>query len=113
MYAISVLPRSGEWSLNTIMQFGAWARSPLIDRILPKLSVPTAFIYGGKDWMDPKPVDVIKSSKRLKDIVTGPHIIPNGGHNMFLENPQSFNKVITAEITSALKASSGQSSSTK
>mmetsp|Transcript_40556 Transcript_40556/g.160866 ORF Transcript_40556/g.160866 Transcript_40556/m.160866 type:complete len:314 (-) Transcript_40556:1418-2359(-) len=50
LYWISVPPASGEYAINHILEPGAWARRPLVDR-LPKLKIPVSFIYGDKDWM--------------------------------------------------------------
>lgn len=50
--AISYLHGSGEYALNTILEFGAYARNPLEKRIGTEMKVPLSFVYGEDDWMD-------------------------------------------------------------
>ena len=51
LHQIFLRPPSGEYALNALLEPGAFARSPLINR-LPFLEVPVAFFYGELDWMD-------------------------------------------------------------
>ena len=52
-YNVSRASGSGEYSLTHLLAPGAFARSPLVRRVSP-LKIPTTWIYGGRDWMDPQ-----------------------------------------------------------
>jgi len=106
LHTISVLPQSGELASNSILRFGAYARHPLGDRFRAgEVKVPTSFIYGGRDWMSPDTArDLIRESPKT---VVGCHVIANGGHNMFLENPEDFNIVLREIILVHLACTEG------
>jgi len=113
LYLNSILPASGENSLNRILLPGAFARNPLMDRI-PKLTVsnPITIVYGEKDWMDKtgglevkricveqKKVESLKnktengkSCELIPDINV--HIIKDAGHLLMLENWEEFNSSV-------------------
>eukprot|EP00592_Proboscia_alata_P027587 CAMPEP_0194432704 /NCGR_PEP_ID=MMETSP0176-20130528/72193_1 /TAXON_ID=216777 /ORGANISM="Proboscia alata, Strain PI-D3" /LENGTH=389 /DNA_ID=CAMNT_0039249229 /DNA_START=208 /DNA_END=1373 /DNA_ORIENTATION=- len=112
LYLNSILPASGENSLNRILLPGALARNPTVDRI-PKLKVQTVtMVYGDKDWMNvsgglevkricAEQNSALKSSvvnkaehaeqveERSPDINV--HLIRNSGHLIMLENWEEFN----------------------
>jgi len=92
-YHISAATNSGEEAFGHILSFGAWARNPLIERI-HDLDVPTSFIYGEFDWMEPSAAAA--ASKRMPT-AQNIHIIPRGGHHMYMENPDAFNTAIIHE----------------
>jgi len=47
------LPGSGEYSVASLLRPGAFARSPLLDRVTSLGSdIGVVFAYGDKDWMD-------------------------------------------------------------
>eukprot|EP00158_Paraphelidium_tribonemae_P002811 Partr_v1_DN25691_c0_g1_i2_m4500 putative Abhydrolase domain containing len=54
MLAITSLEGTGEYALHRILRPGAWARNPL-KPYLPKLQMPSYYMYGDHDWMDPRP----------------------------------------------------------
>jgi cardiolipin-specific phospholipase len=62
---------------------------------LAKLKMPTVFIYGEQDWMDYKAAE---KAKEAMDVPVKIVRIPNGGHHMYLENPEEFNKVMEEEL---------------
>jgi len=104
LYSITVLKRSGEDSLNSILKFGAWARVPLKRRMEKSLRVPTCFVYGRHDWMDPAPIRSFRKSQGLiREYVKACHIIDGGGHHMYMENPVAFNPIIVHEISTGLQ----------
>ncbi|OMJ30370.1 putative cardiolipin-specific deacylase, mitochondrial [Smittium culicis] len=90
MYHVSAQKGSGEYSIGVILKPFAFARMPLINR-LDSIKVPTYFIYGDRDWMD---YDAgVELSKKIS-----PHSqvfkLENAGHNMHLDNPEEFNRVV-------------------
>lgn len=68
------------------------ARDPLLNH-LDKIKAATWFIYGQWDWMDWRQIDAVlrrKEYPNFKKIV----FLPNCGHQMCLENPDDFNRLI-------------------
>jgi len=104
LHSITILPRSGEDCISTILKFGAWARVPLMNRIKSYLKIPTVFIYGKNDWMDPTPAYQFSSDSEMAKYVSKPYIIPKGGHHMYLENPVACNPVLHKEVTDGVKS---------
>ncbi|ORX91650.1 alpha/beta-hydrolase [Basidiobolus meristosporus CBS 931.73] len=95
IYHISSMSGSGEYALGTILEPGAFARKPLIDR-LHELKVPTTFLYGAVDWMDHR--HALEARKRMK-VPTKVVVIPRAGHQLFIENPVDFDNAVIAEMT--------------
>eukprot|EP00470_Lotharella_oceanica_P001045 CAMPEP_0170172770 /NCGR_PEP_ID=MMETSP0040_2-20121228/6031_1 /TAXON_ID=641309 /ORGANISM="Lotharella oceanica, Strain CCMP622" /LENGTH=456 /DNA_ID=CAMNT_0010413599 /DNA_START=68 /DNA_END=1438 /DNA_ORIENTATION=+ len=99
LHTISVLPQSGELASNSILRFGAYARNPLGDRFRAgEVKAPTCFIYGERDWMSPDTATALIRGGQ-KNVVSC-HVVANGGHNMFLDNPVAFNSILRKEILS-------------
>ncbi|CAO3646773.1 unnamed protein product [Mucor hiemalis] len=94
LYNITSSTGSGEFALAAILAPGAYARKPLFQR-LAKLTMPTVFIYGEVDWMDYKAAEKAKSIMQVPSKVIR---VPSGGHHMYLENPEFFNKVVRDEM---------------
>ncbi|KAJ2338668.1 hypothetical protein GGF43_006827, partial [Coemansia sp. RSA 2618] len=95
-HQISVLPGSSESALGDILRPGAFARRPLIDR-LKDISVPTVFMYGANDWVDYTGGE--QTIRRIAGRVrTSLFRIPEAGHNLHLENPVGFNRVLVEEM---------------
>jgi len=72
-------------------QFG-WAKQPLMHR-LRTMQVPTYFLYGKYDWMDPAPVERLRRSGQnpnIRQLI----VLDDCGHQLFLENPTLFNHVV-------------------
>ena len=97
LYTNSILPGSGEYVLNHVLQAGCFARDALVNRI-PKLKVPrVSFLYGQVDWMD------INGGLEVQKIceenaaagIESPNIVVyevnNAGHLLMLENWHEFN----------------------
>jgi len=78
LHSITILPRSGEDCISTILKFGAWARVPLLNRIKSYLKIPTVFIYGKNDWMDPTTAHQFSVDSEMSKYVSKPYIIPKG-----------------------------------
>ncbi|KAI9597197.1 Alpha/Beta hydrolase protein [Syncephalis fuscata] len=96
-YHISSAPGSGEYSLAAVLAPGAHARRPLKDR-LPNICMPTTFIYGDKDWMDYR--HAVRAQPHMK-VETEVVRIPNGGHHMYMENPEVFAETMQTEMEKA------------
>ncbi|KAJ2501654.1 hypothetical protein GGH96_001727 [Coemansia sp. RSA 1972] len=95
-HQISMLPGSSESALGDILRPGAFARRPLIDR-LGSITVPTVFMYGANDWVDFTGGEQV--IRRIAGRVpTNLYRISQAGHNLHLENPAEFNKVLAAEM---------------
>ena len=82
---------------------GAYARRPLIERV-KKLQNDTVlkqvtWIYGSDDWMD---VDAGReASDRLGvDIESSVIVVDRAGHNVHLDNPVHFNKILEGALRS-------------
>jgi hypothetical protein len=58
-------PPCGEYALNSLLQVGAWAKKPLIDR-LPILEMPVSFFYGEFDWMDGSHAIILIQTEQVK-----------------------------------------------
>ncbi|KAJ1737193.1 hypothetical protein LPJ72_000733 [Coemansia sp. Benny D160-2] len=100
-HQISTLPGSSEYALGDILRPGAFARLPLVNRI-DGLAIPTVFMYGENDW-----VDYTSGEQAIRRIgtkaATSLHRIPAAGHNLHLENPAGFNKVLIDEMLAISK----------
>jgi cardiolipin-specific phospholipase len=99
-YQIFRLRGSGEFALAYLLAPGAFARRPLIERVkaLQNDSVlkKVTWIYGSMDWMD---VDAGRdASGKLVDIKSDVIVVDKAGHNVHLDNPEAFNRVILREL---------------
>lgn len=93
-YNITSSTGSGEFALAAILAPGAYARKPLFHR-LSGLKMPTIFIYGEQDWMD---YEAAEKAKKFMKVPVKVIRVPEGGHHMYLENPEFFNEVVRAEM---------------
>ena len=93
---------SGEYALAYLLAPGAYARRPLIERVkgLQNDTVlkKVTWLYGSYDWMD---VDAGReASERLGDIETDVIVVDRAGHNVHLDNPDGFNRIISNVLRS-------------
>ena len=108
LYANSMLPGSGEFCLDQVLEPGAFAKRPTLGRI-PQIDVPSVgFIYGQSDWMDPMGgvevrdiCDRINESRGEEDGKGGaPDVevfgVKDAGHLLMLENWEGFNNAVLA-----------------
>lgn len=93
MYHMTADVGSGEFALGTLMRPGAWAKEPLHDR-LSELCMPVTFIYGSDDWMDHRHAEDV--AKRMRVPVKIVRVL-DSGHQLYLEQPEAFNKVVADE----------------
>eukprot|EP01135_Chromosphaera_perkinsii_P003532 Nk52_evm5s247 gene=Nk52_evmTU5s247 len=105
-YHVSAARGSGEFGLLNVLEFGAWAKNPLKNR-LNDLKVDTAFMYGSQDWMDAKAGAELSANMRHAN--SEYHIIDGAGHQLFIDRPEEFNSIM-ARILRDGKASSRNNS---
>lgn len=99
-YQIFRLRGSGEYALAYLLAPGAYARRPLMERVKmlqnDSLLKRVTWIYGSYDWMD---VDAGReASEKLGDIDTDVFVVDRAGHNVHLDNPEGFNRIILKEL---------------
>jgi len=87
---------SGEFALAYLLAPGAYARRPLMNRIKQlqndNVLQSVTWIYGSYDWMD---VDAGReASEKLGDVESDVHVVEKAGHNVHLDNPEGFNRII-------------------
>lgn len=96
---------SGEYFLRSLFTSSIFAKSPLMFRV-PTLKVRTVnFVYGTQDWMDVSGgMDTgsltykVSQDKDGSSSMSTPHVnvflVPNAGHLLTIENPESVNACI-------------------
>ena len=103
IYQISAAPGSGEWCLKHILKPGAWAFDPVGPRVLQaadegKHPFPVTYMYGSHDWMSPEAGQGVASVLRERHgIQATVHVVPQAGHQIFMENPLGFAATVIAE----------------
>eukprot|EP00536_Pseudo-nitzschia_multiseries_P013869 jgi/Psemu1/245705/estExt_Genewise1.C_6260008 len=106
LYINAVLPPSGEYFLQSILNSTMMAKKPLLFRV-PNLRVKSVtFMYGTKDWMELSGGMYTQAlSDRLSKQLGGSHthslssvtpdvnvyLVPNAGHLLILQNPEQVN----------------------
>lgn len=85
-YQLSVAPGSGEFSLSTILQSGAYARRPLWDR-LPDVKQDVTFLYGDRDWMDWRAASELRKQMKGKTELA---VLEGAGHHLYYDRPEEF-----------------------
>lgn len=94
------LKASSEKVMSTHLAPGAYAVRPLIDMLEPeRLPMPLTFIYGGEsDWMDYRlglqVVDRFRAKGKRADL----HLVPHSGHQVFIDNPTDFNRILEQSL---------------
>lgn len=104
-YQNCIAPPSGEHSLSTILESGAYARRPLIDK-LPNIRVPVLFMYGERDWMDHTAAE-----KAMQNMICPTDLVQvsASGHHLYYDNPDEFAKAVI-EACAAVRSSEEQES---
>ncbi|KAL5033104.1 hypothetical protein BDV3_000120 [Batrachochytrium dendrobatidis] len=97
IYHISAQPGSGEFALARLLSPGAWAFSPLHNRLCG-LKMPVTFIYGNVDWMDFRHAMVTAPTIPTNSRVS---VIKDAGHHMYFDNPVGFDNSIIAELSNS------------
>ncbi|KAJ2083185.1 hypothetical protein H4R24_001015 [Coemansia sp. RSA 988] len=97
-HQITVLPGSSEAALGDVLRPGGFARRPLVDRLGP-IAMPTVFMYGANDWVDHAGgAQAIRRIAAAGSVATKLFRVPNAGHNLQLENPTDFNRILASEM---------------
>lgn len=96
MYRIFNGAGSGEYAITRVLDYGAVAKLPLVERI-PKMvveeKIPTLWLYGDKDWMNEnagmEANDEINrlSINQWNTKLSSFSLITNAGHHLYLDNP--------------------------
>lgn len=83
-----------------------------------KWSLPVTFIYGGgPDWMLKEHGEAVVERLQNSECYSSFRVVPLSGHQVFLDNPSAFNRVLIAsvrdwEVSSARKPRDNQEVST-
>jgi pimeloyl-ACP methyl ester carboxylesterase len=98
IYHIVAQKGSGEFTLRHLLRPLAYAYDPLMPK-LPDMPVPVAFVYGESDWMSPQSGHeaVAKAKEKRRPYSRhdlSVHVIPNGGHMIFIEQPEAFHRTM-------------------
>lgn len=103
IYRVFNAKGSGEYAITRVLDYGALARLPLVERIPQKVvanDTPVLWLYGDKDWMNEKAGkeahDEINrlSGAKLKKKLSSYALISNAGHHLYLDNPAEFTEVL-------------------
>lgn len=94
---------SGEYAITRILDRGALARLPLLDRCPEKfaeMKLPTLWLYGDKDWMNEvageemtKEINRVAELKGQKPLAEF-GMLSNAGHHLYLDNPKDFSNTL-------------------
>jgi cardiolipin-specific phospholipase len=92
MHQILMAPAGGESALHHLLEPGAWARNPLINRDWSSLACPVSFYYGEKDWMDSAPaMNIIRNHLTVCGTV---YMVPDADHHIYCDNPADLQEKI-------------------
>ncbi|OWY96369.1 Serine protease [Phytophthora megakarya] len=95
------LKASGDIAVHTHLHPGAAARgTPLSEIIVPdKWALPVTFIYGGgPDWMPKEHGEAVVESLQSAECYASFREVPLAGHQVFMDNPSAFNRVLVAAV---------------
>ncbi|KAF8165009.1 Alpha/Beta hydrolase protein [Crassisporium funariophilum] len=97
---ITLARGSGEYCISHILEPGAHARMPLVDRVKDlKKDIHVTFVYGDHDWMDP--VGGEQSVEEMRKAGNGNgrmYIVNNAGHHVYLDNTKAVNDLLIKEL---------------
>ena len=93
----AILPGSGEYCINRILNPNVLAKKPLVNRI-PHLKIPNvSFLYGSSDWMDYSggldTQSACEAQHRQGNVAPNVDVygVRNAGHLLMLDNWEEFN----------------------
>lgn len=102
-YRVFTAAGSGEYAITRVLDTGALAKLPLLDRCpekFVKMGLPTLWVYGDKDWMNEEAgYEMTQEINALLNATHQPNlalfsILKNAGHHLYLDNPPDFAKVV-------------------
>uniref|UniRef100_L2FDQ7 Alpha/beta hydrolase, putative n=1 Tax=Colletotrichum fructicola (strain Nara gc5) TaxID=1213859 RepID=L2FDQ7_COLFN len=107
----------GEYALPYILAPGAYARSPIINRIdgvgrqviekngekIRETGIPVVFMYGENDWMDAL-LTATDEEKARENGSAKVKVISKAGHHLYLDNADEFNDFIRKEMEDVEKS---------
>lgn len=59
--------------------------------------MPTTFLYGDHDWMDRRHAQHAAAQMRVPVKIIS---VPQAGHNLHVDNPEEFNRILIEELLS-------------
>ncbi|ETK76619.1 hypothetical protein L915_17017 [Phytophthora nicotianae] len=95
------LKASGDIAVHTHLHPGAAARGkPLSEIIVPeKWTLPVTFMYGGgPDWMPKEHGEAVVERLQNANRYASFRVVPLSGHQVFMDNPSAFNRVLIAAV---------------
>ncbi|KAG2761762.1 hypothetical protein PC129_g3173 [Phytophthora cactorum] len=95
------LKASGDIAVLTHLHPGAAARgTPLSEIIVPeKWALPVTFVYGGgPDWMPKEHGEAVVERLQNANRYASFRVVPLSGHQVFMDNPSAFNRVLIAAV---------------
>jgi len=97
---ITLAKGSGEYCISHILEPGAHARLPLVDRIdALRKDLPVTFVYGDHDWMDPVGgEESIRKLKKAGNPNGKMYIVEGAGHHVYLDNKEAVNGLLVHEL---------------
>lgn len=94
LHQLAAQPGCAEYCLGELLDFGAWAKRPLGQRLVSRLlelgqaAPPVTFLYGQHDWMDVGTGITLASNLGSSARVLQ---VEGAGHQLLLDNPKAFN----------------------
>jgi len=100
-YHFNARKKSAEAGLHCVLDFGAWGRNPLVNRV-HAIQSPTTWLYGSHDWMNPNAG--YEAAARMT-VPTSVKVIPRADHHLYIDNAPAFNKAVVDVIRGMQKNS--------
>jgi pimeloyl-ACP methyl ester carboxylesterase len=95
-------PGSVERCIFMLFDCGLHAHNPLenADRLgNAELPFPISIVYGDVDWMDSRGArDIIRRNKFFETGQSQLHVLPNSGHQFFINNPEGIAELIKNDL---------------
>jgi len=103
----------GLGTLSALILPGAWARQPISQLMLDRLTVPVDFIYGESDWMQPEEGYTLSVQLSQRGLPSSFHRVSNAGHQLVVENSSEFNRILMTLIDNAQARQKAETASSK
>jgi cardiolipin-specific phospholipase len=102
-YMFQIIMRNGttEYAIHLMFNSDMHAHLPLSDK-LAKMPLPVSFYYGEGDWVfhveDQAGKECVLLSQKIHGQKSRYYIVPNADHNMHMDNPEEFSKMILDDL---------------